>query len=320
MNIQKIGIASNSNSVNETVLEIKKLDELGIHATWLTTGGTAPDAVTIFAAAASRTNNILLGTSIIPTWPRHPVTAVQQIQVLDQIAPGRFRFGVGPSHKEPMQKIFNADFKAPITHLREYLTVVRTLLNEGSIKFEGRYFQVQADIPAMHSFVPVMASALRPASFELCGELSDGAISWLCPLTYLRDVALPALENGAAKAGRSAPPLIAHVALCVCDDIERAITAFKKQFNRYASIPFYQSMLEFSGFPEAAEGNLSHAMVDSVLIAGNELSVEKKLQGILEYGFAELLISIVEIDGKNPESRERTLSFIRSVSLGALEN
>ena len=61
--------------------------------------------------------------------------------------------------------------------------------------------------------VPVMASALRPQSFELCGAEADGAISWMCPFTYLRDTALPAMEAGAEGAGRPVPPLIAHIKL-----------------------------------------------------------------------------------------------------------
>ena len=44
-------------------------------------------------------------------------------------------------------------------------------------------------------------SALRPNAFRLAGEIADGAISWVCPLPYLRDVAVPALKQGAAKVG-----------------------------------------------------------------------------------------------------------------------
>ena len=68
--------------------------------------------------------------------------------------------------------------------------------------------------------VTLMASALRTNGFRLCGELADGAISWNCPLPYLRDVAVPALKEGAAKAGRPVPPLIAHVPVVVSEDLE----------------------------------------------------------------------------------------------------
>ena len=51
-----------------------------------------------------------------------------------------------------------------------------------------------------------MASALQRGSFELCGEEADGAISWICPGTYLRDVALPAMQAGAERAASRAAP------------------------------------------------------------------------------------------------------------------
>ncbi|HMM95503.1 MAG TPA: hypothetical protein PKA89_10755 [Phycicoccus sp.] len=53
--------------------------------------------------------------------------------------------------------------------------------------------------------MPVMAAALRPRSYEIAGELSDGAISWMCPLGYLTGLALPALKRGANAASRETP-------------------------------------------------------------------------------------------------------------------
>ena len=75
---------------------IERAEELGVSAAWLTTGGARPDGLTIFAAAAVKTSRILLGTSIVPTWPRHPIAVAQQVQVLDQLSGGRFRWGWAP--------------------------------------------------------------------------------------------------------------------------------------------------------------------------------------------------------------------------------
>ena len=49
----------------------------GVPAVWLTTGGTAPDGLTVLAAAAVRTERVLMGTAITPTFPRHPLVMVQ---------------------------------------------------------------------------------------------------------------------------------------------------------------------------------------------------------------------------------------------------
>src|SRR5690606_288266 len=86
--------------------------------------------------------------------------------------------------------------------------------------------------------VKVMASALRANGFRLAGELADGAISWVCPLPYLRDVAVPALREGAAKAGREAPPLIAHVPVIVSDSRETVYEGARFLVGRYPTIPY----------------------------------------------------------------------------------
>ena len=128
---KRIGVAAMGGDSRAVVARIQELESLGIAAAWLTSGGAGPDALTTFAAAAATTERILLGTSIIPTYPRHPIVAVQQTQVIAQLAPGRFRLGLGPSHKVSIEPMFGIEHHAPLTNLREYIQVVKTLLGEG---------------------------------------------------------------------------------------------------------------------------------------------------------------------------------------------
>ena len=109
----------------------------------------------------------MLGTCITPTWPRHPVAAVQQVQVIANLAPGRFRFGVGPSHSGGMQTVFGADFKAPLTNVREYVHVVKSLLETGEVDFDGKQYHAHARIAGPVPDVPVMSAALRQRSFRV---------------------------------------------------------------------------------------------------------------------------------------------------------
>ena len=309
-----IGVAAMGGGARDVLAAIEDLERRGIGAAWLTTGGAGLDALTIFGAAAMTTERILLGTSIIPTWPRHPVAAVQQVQVLAELAPGRFRFGVGPSHRPAMTQVFGVDFDSPLTNLREYLTIAKSLLRDGSVRFEGEHYRTEATIPAPAPDVPVMASALRPNAYELCGELADGAISWVCPAEYLRDVGLPALARGAARAGRPAPPLVAHVPLCVHDDADEARAAFHEQFGRYPTLPFYNRMLQAAGFAEAADGRWSDAMIASVMVAGDEEAVATRIRELFDWGIAEVLVSVVTAGSDAARSRERTLSLVSSLT------
>jgi F420-dependent oxidoreductase-like protein len=292
---------------------IEHAEQLGIPAAWLTTGGTGLDALTLFAAAAVRTSQIRLGTSIIPTFPRHPLVAVQQVQVLAQLAPGRFRLGLGPSHRPTMESTFGFDFRAPLGHLREYVQIVKTLLHSGSVDFDGKYYHAHGQIRTPVD-VPVMASALQRRSFEFCGEATDGAISWVCPGVYLRDVALPAMRAGAEKAGRPVPPLLAHAPVCVHDKPDEIRAAAQQQLANYVRLPFYLQMFEAAGFPEAAAGSWSDAMIDAVVMSGDESRVADRLHGMFALGATEILVSPIMAGSDRAASVERTLRLVAEVA------
>ena len=229
--MSRIGVAVGGNKVQDIQATIQRAEELGVDAIWMTTGGARLDSITVFAAAAASTQRIKFGTSIVPTFPRHPLVVAQQVQVVAQLAPGRFRLGLGPSHR-PTMRAMGIQMPNPLGHLREYLRIVKSLLQEGKVDFDGEYYQAHETI-AEPVDVPVMASALQTGSFELCGAEADGAISWVCPGSYLRDVALPAIKKGAEGADRAAPPLIAHVPVCVHDDPSEVRSAFREQCRNW---------------------------------------------------------------------------------------
>ena len=312
MSQRNIGVAVFGSDSSAVLAGIERLEELGIPAAWLTTGGAGLDALTLFASAALRTECILLGTSITPTFPRHPVVTVQQVQVIAQLAPGRFRLGVGPSHRPMMEDTFGVDFRSPLGHLKEYVHILKSLLQEGSVDFQGQYYRARARI-ASPVGVPVMASALQPKSFELCGAEADGAISWVCPASYLRDVALPAMSSGAKQAGRPVPPLVAHAPVCVHDDPDEVRAAMREQ-RAYPRLPFYQRMFARAGFPEASDGTWSDAMIDTIALSGDEAEVSEKLDEMFSLGATEVLVSPIAAGSDKAGSLERTLKLVAHVS------
>jgi F420-dependent oxidoreductase-like protein len=307
MSQKLIGVAVRGNKANEVLDMIERAEQLGIHAAWMTTGGARLDSITTFAAAALRTQQIKLGTSIVPTFPRHPLVMVQQAQVVAQLAPGRFRLGVGPSHRPSMQAM-GMTFTSPLGHLREYIRILKALLQGGRVDFDGTYYKAHDTIVEPVE-VPVMASALQRGSFELCGEEADGAISWICPGPYLRDVALPAMQAGAERAGRTVPPLIAHAPVCVHDNADEVRAAVREQIMN-PRLPFYQRMLMAAGFPEAAQGTWSDPMIDAVVLWGDETRVEERLHDMFACGATEVLVSPVVAGSNRTASLERTMRLL----------
>ncbi len=306
-----IGVSVTASNAREAVDRIARLEELGIGAAWLTSSGGGGEAMTVLAGAAAVTERIALGTSIVQTWSRHPVTLAQQTQVIDSLAPNRFRLGVGPSHRAGMISSFGVDFRAPIGHLREYLRILRALLHSGAVEFEGRWYSANASISASAPVdVPIMASALRPGAFETCGELADGAISWVCPHFYLRDTALPAMKRGAESAGRDAPPLIAHAPVCVTEDIDAARDGVRARLGYFPGIPFYANMFAEAGFAGTPESGWTNEMLDEVLIAGDEDAVAERIQEALDWGASELLATPIPAGGDPDATEDRTLRLL----------
>src|ERR671922_1906463 len=116
MSQKRVGVAVGGDKVNDVLAMIERAEHLGIQAAWMTTGGARLDSITLFAAAALRTQRIKLGTSIVPSFPRHPLVMVQQTQVVAHLAPGRFRLGIGPSHRTTIEAM-GLPFTSPLGHL-----------------------------------------------------------------------------------------------------------------------------------------------------------------------------------------------------------
>jgi F420-dependent oxidoreductase-like protein len=308
-----IGLHVTGRTAVETLDGITHAEARGIPAVWLTTGGTAPDGLTILAAAAVQTRRVLLGTAITPTFPRHPLVTVQQSLVVAQLAPGRFRLGVGPSHKPTMEGTYGIPFERPLRHLRAYLDVLKRMLHEGAAERDQEPYRVHARLAAPVD-VPVYASALQERSFELCGEVADGAITWMCPPAYVRDVAIPAMRRGAEKAGRPLPRLIAHVPVCVEDDAAAARAAARRQLGGYMRVPSYARMSAAAGFPDAADSGLSDAHIDTLIAHGDELTVAHRLREWLALGADEIIVSPVTTEQDPQESAERTIALVAAMS------
>ncbi len=286
-----------------TLAAIERAEAGGLDAVWSTVGGVAPDAVTLFAAAAVRTTRITLGTSIVPTYPRHPAALASQALAIAGLAPGRFRLGIGPSHRPTIEGAFGLPMNKPLDHLREYLTVLRDLLWDGKTDFAGTYYTVHLATPPgiAPPRTPLLISALRSNAFRLAGELTDGAISWVCPVPYLIGTALPAMRAGADAAGRPVPPLVGHVPVAMHTDRRAVREAARGQLALYGRLPFYAGMFADAGFPVGSDGTMPDALLDSLVVAGTPDVVRARLEAIQAAGVDELIVTHIPVMEGNAE-------------------
>lgn len=306
---KNVGAAFSGRTAAALLAAIRHAEAAGVPAVWLTTGA-GPDAMTVFAAAAPSTRSIRMGTAIVPSFPRHPVVVAQQAADIAQLAPGRFTLGIGPSHATAIENRYGIPYVKPLEHLREFVTLAKDLLRGAQVDFDGARFKVHGKL-AYGADVPVIASALRAASFELAGEIADGAVTWLCPARYLRDVALPAMDRGAAKGGRKRPRLVAHAFLALTAEAAALERGVRESLSYYPTLRNYQEMFVAAGLPEAREGKWSPRMVDAAVIHGDDAACEKKVEEFLALSRAdEMILSVMPVGPDPLASLHRTLDWI----------
>ncbi|HLH60568.1 MAG TPA: LLM class flavin-dependent oxidoreductase [Ktedonobacteraceae bacterium] len=307
----RAGLVVQAQDIATVIDRIREAEQAGIRQVWMTQSAGMLDTLTIFAAAAVQTTQIGLGTSIVPVYPRHPLVMAQQAATIEALAPGRLRLGVGTSHRHVMENIYGLSMPSPLAYLREYVEVMREVLWEGRVDHRGKFFNVNASIPRP-ARVPLLISALGEKAFHLAGEVADGAISWVCPVPYLLDKALPALRAGAQASNRPAPPLVAHIPVAISTDEAAVQAAATPRISFYTRAPFYRHMFELAGFPIGEDGTGTSRLVQALVVAGEQARVEKRLRELLASGLDELLLMLVPVKDETRE-REQLMQVIASL-------
>src|SRR5262245_17404362 len=116
---QCVGLVVDGANAAVAVKAIIAAESAGVRQIWMAQPPNWPDVLTIFSAAAIKTSTVRLGTAIVPTYPRHPLVLAQQALAFHDIAPGRLRLGIGPSHRFIIEDMYGLQHKSPLIHLRE---------------------------------------------------------------------------------------------------------------------------------------------------------------------------------------------------------
>ena len=227
----------------------RSAERLGYDSIWVT-HGLGRDSFLVLSAYGAATSRIGLGNGVVPIYPRHPVAMAQAALTLNELTANRFRLGIGVSHAASMQDMLGLRIVEPLAAMREYVAVLRGALGEGS-DFTGRHYRARwaMAVPARPAAPPIYLAALSTKMLELAGEIADGVILWLCPPEYVETVAVPAITRGRRRANRPLDgfQIVAAVPLAITDDRAEALSAFRAELVRYASLPFYRAMLETAG-------------------------------------------------------------------------
>lgn len=187
-------------------------DGLGYHGCYSADEIYHKDAWLLFAAAATRTGRIRLGPCVAPIYLREPTYVAQLAATLDELSEGRAEvvFGIG---NIAMLEQYGVEWRGtrPIARLREAHQVMRTILDEGAIDFEGdfyRYAGVTTASRPVQEHLPLKIGAMGgPKSMQLAGEIADGLHTACAYSDEALGYAIEHFEVGVERAGRSSAGL-----------------------------------------------------------------------------------------------------------------
>jgi probable F420-dependent oxidoreductase len=101
------------------------------------------EAWTMLGALAAATTTVNLGPLVACTNFHNPALLAKQAATVDEIAGGRFVFGLGAGWNETEFRAFGFPYDHRIDRFEEAFTIIRMLLREGQIDFDGRFYQAR---------------------------------------------------------------------------------------------------------------------------------------------------------------------------------
>jgi F420-dependent oxidoreductase-like protein len=281
------------------VARAKDLEARGFHSMWMA-NIFGLDAIIAQAIVGRETEQIELGTAVVPSYPRHPAALAQQCVTAQAAANGRFVLGVGLSHQLVIENMFGLSYAKPARHMREYMAVLGPLLRGEPAKFEGEEYRVNMalDMPGA-SPVPVLIAALGDHMLRIAGRTSDGTILWMTGPQTIESHIGPKLRAAASEAGRSEPRIVAGFPIVVTNDADAVRERIGKALVMYGQLPSYRAMLDKEGAAGPAD----------IAIVGDEKTVGASLDRLRDVGVTDFDAAIVPVeDGAD----ERTIEYLQS--------
>lgn len=299
----RIGITGGTGSVDDIVQQAVDAEHDGFASIWYT-NPVNRDPLVAIAIAGRATSRIELGTSVLETYPAHPLlTANRAASVVNAMGRPGFALGIGPSHQVAIERVFGMSFARPGQHTEEYTRIVAAALRGEEIDFEGELLSAHPfGAPTLPAHpVPLLLGALAPRMLRIAGELADGTVTWLATARAIGEHVAPRI--GAAAAGRPSPRIVAGLPVAVHDDIDEACSALEKSLRMYAPMPIYQRILEIGG---------ARNPVDAAIV-GDEAAVTAQLQALIDAGASDIWARPLPV-GDREKSLGRTVDLLSSLA------
>jgi F420-dependent oxidoreductase-like protein len=299
MRVGMFSLTANDGSIDEVVAEAAAAEADGFASFWVPQI-FGHDALTVLAVIAREVPRLELGTSVVPTYPRHPLVLAQQALTVQAVSDGRLCLGIGLSHQLVIESMLGMSYDKPLRHLREYLAVLGPLSRGEPVTYAGETIRTQAALTVKGSSpFPIVVAALGPQMLKLAGTQTDGTLTWCVGPETLAGFTVPTITAAAQEAERPAPRVIAALPVCVTDDPDGTRDRVATALTIYGQLPSYRKMLD----QEGVEGPADLALL------GSEAEVGEQIAHLDEIGVTDF--AAVDV-ARNPDERERTRAVLRA--------
>jgi len=246
----------------DAVKTASQAEEDGFDGLWCAETGHDPFLPLLLAA--EHTQRIELGTGIAVAFARNPMSTAVLANDLQTYSEGRFMLGLGSQIKPHIEKRYSMPWSHPAPRMREFIVAMRSIWSawhDGTkLAFRGDFYTHTLMTPFFnpgpnpYGTPKVFLAAVGQLMTEVAGEVADGLLAHgFTTARYMREVTLPALERGLARAGRTRDGFeISYPAMMVTGtnegEVQAATQAVKAQLAFYASTPAYRPVLDLHGW------------------------------------------------------------------------
>lgn len=301
----RIGLTARGSTVDDIVAQAQTLEADGFASLWFASI-TSGDPLVAIAIAGRATSSIELGTAVLQTYPCHPLLqANRAASVVGAMGRG-FTLGIGPSHESYITDVYGIPYDHPGRNTEEYVGILTGLLRGDVVDVDGEDWSAHSAgrmAPLDHP-VPVLVSALAPRLLRVAGERADGTILWMAPARAIETHIAPKLHAAASTAGRPPPRIVAGLPVAVHDDVAEARAAVSGAAAIYDRLPNYKRVIELGG----------HAGTAEAAIVGDEASVRKQLQALIDAGATDIWAGIFPVGDDASASLRRTKDALQELA------
>jgi F420-dependent oxidoreductase-like protein len=289
MRVGIFGGSANDGTLGSMTSEAARAEKDGFASFWVPQIFNH-DALTALAVIGREVPRIELGTSVVPTYPRHPMMMAQQALTVNAATDGRLCLGIGLSHQMVVEGMWGMSFDKPVRHMREYLEVMMPLLEGKPVSHAGEAFRVNGAISVPGGTRPgVVIAALGEQMLNVTAALADGTLTWCTGPQTLKNHTIPTIRAAADKHGRDSARVIAALPVCVTKDVAAAHERAARVFVIYGQLPSYRAMLDKEGAAGPAD----------IAIAGSESEVLDRISALADMGVTDF--AAVEFGGTPDE-------------------